>query len=593
MKRNPLFCLLLTLSILLAYSNSFENTFQYDDSHVIERNPFIKAPGKIPELFLDPQKGSGIYNETSSYRPLLMASFALNYSLGGLQVFGYHLGNLFLHLLCAGLVYFITLHFFRLLDGQEDLSLRHQLTACFAALAFGLHPVQTESVTYISGRSSTLAAVFFLASFFLYLQYSLTPRTRDLVGSSFAYACALLVKETAITLPAILILFSLLFLRDRPVKSRCLSLLPYILLSGLYLFFRVYFFGSLQYGSQPVRPLYDQLLSQPRAWVHYLGTLLLPLNLNIDYDLPTSHSLLEPQVVLSIILLGAVSGVIWRLSRSHRSAGFWALWFAVTLLPTNSVIALEDLVCDRWLYLPSVGFAVLLALGLDGIFQRQVKGKSRAAKIIFFFLGALVLELYGFGTMLRNVDWTNQRTLWEDTVAKSPGKSRPYNGLGLALVLQDRLEEAKRNFEHAITLDPRGGQPYLNLAYVYRVQGKWDRAVEFYEKSLPLNPKLGAEIYNQLGFIYLSQEKWEASEEVLRRSIAMRPHNPAPYHNLGLYFEKRGNIDQAISYQEKANQLDPDYSLPYEALGRLYQQKGWKAKSLEAYQNYLKYSSRS
>jgi tetratricopeptide (TPR) repeat protein len=222
-----------------------------------------------------------------------------------------------------------------------------------------------------------------------------------------------------------------------------------------------------------------------------------------------------------------------------------------------------------------------------------VKGGNREGKIIFFFLCALVLELYGYSTLLRNFEWTNQRTLWQDAVAKSPGKARPYNGLGLALVLQDRLEEAKRNFQHAITLEPRGGPPYLNLGYVYRMQGNWDKAIEFYEMSIPLNPKLVPEIYNSLGFAYLAQGKMKESKEYLRRSVEMRPHSPAPYYNFGLFFEKEGNIDQAISCQEKANRLDPDYGLPYEALSRLYSRKGWRDKSQEAYQNFLKYSSKS
>jgi tetratricopeptide (TPR) repeat protein len=253
--------------------------------------------------------------------------------------------------------------------------------------------------------------------------------------------------------------------------------------------------------------------------------------------------------------------------------GFFALWSAITILPTNSVIALDDLVCDRWLYLSSVGYAVLLALTVDWIFQKRIEQGSRTGKIVFFFLCALVIELYGFSTLLRNFDWTSQRTLWEDAVAKSPNKARPYNGLGLALVLQDRLEEASKNFHQAITLEPKGGQPYLNLGYVYSLQGDLDKSIEYYEKAIPLSPKLLSEIYNNLGLTYLKQNKMEESEKYLRNAIEIRPHNAAPHSNLGLFFETRGDIDQAISCQEKANKLDPDNFLPYEALSRLYKKK--------------------
>lgn len=594
MRRNHFFCLIITLLLLLAYSNSFRDSFQYDDTHVIERNPFVKDPAKIPQFFANPQLGSGLYSETSSYRPLLMASFAFNHFLGGLNVFGYHLFNFFVHLLCTLLVYYATLYIFRFTNvPTEANSLRYQLMALFAALVFGLHPVQTESVTYITGRSSTLTALFFLTSFFTYMQYGLTRSLRYLVFSSFAYACALLVKETAITLLPIVVLFNFMFLHGRTLKSRFLSLLPHFSLSVIYLAFRVYFFGSLQYSSQPVRPLYDNLLSQSRAWVHYIGTLILPLNLNLDYDFPVSHSILESQVIFSISLLVCISLLIWRLSRSNQLVGFFALWFGITLLPTNSVIALDDLVCDRWLYLSSVGYAVLLALTVDWIFQKRIGQGSRTGKIVFFFLCALVIELYGFSTLLRNFDWRSQRTLWEDAVAKSPNKARPYNGLGLALVLQDRLDEASKNFHQAITLEPQGGQPYLNLGYLYSLQGDLDKAIEFYEKAIPLSPKLLPEIYNNLGLTYLKQGRMEESEKYLRSAIGIRPHNAAAHANLGLFFETSGDIDQAISCQEKANKLDPDNFLPYEALSRLYKRKGWIEKSQEAYQNFLKYCKKN
>jgi tetratricopeptide (TPR) repeat protein len=591
MKKNSLFCLIITLLTLLAYSNSFETSFQYDDNHTIERNPFVKDPTRIPQFFTDPHLGSGIYTETSSYRPLLMATFALNHALGGLNVFGYHLLNFSLHLLCTLLVYFVILYIFRFTipPGEVD-SLRYPLIALFAALIFGLHPVQTESVTYINGRASSLTGLFFLSSFLTYLQYRLDGKIRHLFLSTFAYACALLVKETGITLFAILLLFNVLFSHGSSFNNRCLSLIPHFLVTSLYLIMRLYFFDTLLYGSRPLRPLYDQLLSQSRAWVHYLGTLLLPLNLTINYDFPVSHSILEGQVVLSIFLLAGLSLMIWWLSRSNRLVGFFALWFAITLSPTNSIIALEDLVCDRWLYLSVVGYAALLALAADWVFQKRVEAGSRAGRIVFFCLCALVVELYGYSSLLRNFDFTSPRTLWEDAVAKTPHNARAYTALGVALVSQGRLGEGSQRLRQAIALEPRGGPAYLNLGYIYSVRGELDKAIELYEKAISLSPKLLPEIYNNLGLAYMNQGKMEESEKYLRKAIAIRPHIAAPHYNLGLYFEKRGDIDQAISYHEKANKLDPDYPLPYYNLSRLYKLKGWSDKSQEAYQNFLKYS---
>jgi tetratricopeptide (TPR) repeat protein len=592
MRRNLLFSIILLLLTLLAYANSYEASFHHDDVHVIVRNSHVKDLNNIPRFFFQPQMGSGIYTETSSYRPLLMATFAMNYYLGGLNVFGYHLVNLGLHAGCAILVYLILLHLFRFASiPSEGKQLRDPLIALFGALIFALHPVQTESVTYITGRSSSMTGLFFLGSFLTFLQYRETRENRYWIFSCLLYAGSLLVKETAVTLLPILVLFQWMFPEEGTPPKKYRVILPYLLLSLLYFLFRLYFFGSLLYGSRPVRPFYENLLSQTRAWVHYLGTLILPLNLNIDYDFPVSHSILEGQVVLSIFLLVGIFLVIWRLSRSNRLVGFFALWFAITLLPTNSVIALDDPVSDRWLYLSSVGYAALLAYAGNWIFQNLVEGKKRAAKVLFFFLCTLVVELYGFSTVLRNFTWNNDRSLWEDSVAKSPQKARPYCALGAVLAYEGKLEEARQSLERAIELAPRGGQAYINLGYVYSLQGKTEEAIAAYEKAIPLNPKLLPEIYNNLATIYLKQGQMEKAEALLLKAVEIRPHFAPPYMNLGILYEKKGNLDRAIEGYEKTIQLAPDYQSAYEALSFLYRQKGWKEKSRLAYIQFLKHAS--
>ena len=591
MRRNLLFSLIILLLTFLAYANSFENSFHHDDLHVIVRNPHIKDLNKVPLLFLQPQMGSGVYTETSSYRPLLMATFALNFHLGSSNVFGYHLFNFGLHVFCAILVYFILFHLFRFAGmASAGNPLRDQLTALFAALIFALHPVQTESVTYITGRSSLLTAAFFLAAFYAYMQYGLNRNPGYLFLSLLAYAAALLVKETAVTLLPLLMFLDYLSPRGRTWKDRILALLPFVLLSAIYIGIRLHFFGSLHYAGDPLRPFSAHLLTQPRAWVHYLGTLLLPLNLNMDYDFRVSYSLLESEVLGSLFILVALTIVLWRLSKWNRLVGFFSLWFLVTLLPTNSIIVLEDLVSDRWIYLSSVGFAVLFALVAFWIYHHLIEGGNRVRKLVFFFLCALVIELYGFSTILRNFTWTSPLTLWEDAVSKSPQKARTLNALGAALASQGRLEEARQRLSQAIALEPRGGQAYLNLGYVFAEQGKLDKAIALYKMGIPLNPKLLSEIHNNLGAIYFKQEKLEAAEKEFRLAIELRPHNAPPYFNLGLWYEKQGNLDQAISFVETAVQLAPDYVKCYDVLSRLYARKGWKVKSQEANAKFLKFS---
>lgn len=552
----------------------------------------MKDPANFAKFFLDPRMGSGVIKESSAYRPLLLASFALNYALGGLDVFGYHLFNFILHTLCAFLVFSITLFFLRIAHDEERLnSTGNQLTALFAASVFALHPVQTESVTYITGRSNLLTAVFFLFAFLAYMRYHLTGKIHQLFLSSFSYACALLVKETAVTLLLILVLFNLLFSLGQTWRKRIFSLSPYVLLSVIYLLIRFYFFGSLQYSSEMIRPPYENFLTQLRAWVHYLGTLLVPLNLNLDYDFPISHSVLEGGVVLSVLILASLAVVVWRISKVSRLVVFFALWFAINLLPTNSLIPLEDVVTDRWLYLPSVGFAVIVALAAEWIFRVKVRMNKRAIKLVFFFLCGLFVEFYGFATVLRNFTWTSYWTLWEDAVAKSPNKSRPHIALGLALLNARRTDEAIAEFKKAIQLDPRAGEASLNLGQIYFTQGKMEEAVQAFQKGVSQKPRLAPEVHNNLGAVYLQQGRKEEGIKELQLALKTRPLYARPYSNLGRFYEKEGDIDKAITFTERAARLEPEYLPAWTALVRLYEKKGWREKSQEARKKFFKYEA--
>lgn len=586
---NRFFCLLFTLLTFLVYYNSFHNSFHFDDLHVIEKNPYIKNPQNLLNFFIQPAMGSGLIKETSSFRPLLMITFAFNHYMGGLNVFGYHVVNLLIHLGCTILLYFILLLFLGIGgDGKGSDSNYNRWVAFFGALFFAIHPIQTESITYITGRSSSLTALFFLFSFWAFLKYGIAGKGSQLIWSSGGYACALLVKETAVTLPAILVLFNMLFPLGRTWKRRILSLFPHLLVTGIYLLVRLHFFGSLQYNVKAIRPLYDHLLTQLRAWVHFLGTLLFPLNLNADYDFPISHSILDGQVVLAIFILGAIVTVIWKISQRQRLVGFFALWFGINLAPTSSIIRLEDMVADRWLYLPSVGFMVIMVLAGEWVYRSLVMGKSRARFLIFFFLCTLSIELYGFATVLRNFDWGSEWTLWEDTMAKSPNKARGHIALGLAFMNVGKMEEAVRRFQYAMQLDPKDARAYLNLGLIYYWQDKYEEASQLFQKAIRLSPRVASEAHNNLGLVYLKQGRKEQAVKEFHKAIEMRDINPNPYYNLGTYYENNGETDRAIFFLEKSLDIDPEFYWGHLMLSRLYEKKGWKEKSLKAYRDYVK-----
>ena len=591
-EHNRFYYLILTLSILLVYSNSFQNAFQFDDFHVLVKNPFVKSTENILKFFWEPQMGSGVIKETSGYRPLFMVSFALNYVIWGLDPWGYHLFNVVIHMLCSFLVYLVTLQFLRFGWDQEEINPEpHRVVALFAALIFAVHPIQTESVTYISGRSSLLTALFHLGAFYCYLRYAMAGKAWRLIGFSLFYACSLLVKETGVTLPVILGAFDLLFPLGRTWKRRLLSLLPAVLISAAYLVLRLYFFGAMQYGDKPLRPLWIHLLLQPQAWLHYLGALVLPLNLSVDYDFSTIYSLWDFRVVWPVGILGALALVIWKISETRRIVGFFALWFAMNLLPTNSLVALEDIATDRWVYSSAVGYAVLAALAGYWIFQKKILHASRLMKMVFFVICFLVIEGYGHATLLRNFDWSSYWTLWEDAVAKAPFKARPHMGLGLALSQAGKIPEAIQEYKAALRIAPNAGEAHLNLGYIYFNQGRYEEAIAHFRQAIRVSPLLAPECHNNLGAAYTALGQDQEAVREFQLAIQARPIFARPYTNLGVHYKKRGEMEKAISYLEKAAELDPECVEIYVHLTRLYEEKGDTKKRREAAENLAKYLS--
>jgi tetratricopeptide (TPR) repeat protein len=238
-----------------------------------------------------------------------------------------------------------------------------------------------------------------------------------------------------------------------------------------------------------------------------------------------------------------------------------------------------------------VGYAVIMALAAEWIFRAKVQGGNRPGKIIFFFICAMVIELYGFATVVRNFTWSSYWTLWEDAVDKSPNKGRPHVGLGLALNYVGRTGQAIEEFKKATQLNPKAGEPFLNLGYIYFHQGKMEEAIQAFQKAIVLTPRLSAECHNNLGIIYLQQGRKEEGLKKLQLALHARPFYARTHWNLGNFYEKEGDIDRAISYMEKAAKLEPEYIPVHQALIRLYEKKGWKEKSQEARKNFLKYDS--
>jgi hypothetical protein len=363
-------------------------------------------------------------------RPLLKASYALNWTLSP-SPFGFHLVNIAMHAANAVLLFLI-----------GKLLTRHRGAALAAALLFALHPMQTEAVTYISGRSSSMMASFYLGAMLWYL------RGGHWLGSSALFVLALATRETAVTLPAALLLCELA--RGTPLREiarRQAALWALLAAGALVILFNQRYFDLVAYGFRGRGPG-ENLLTQVGG-VSYLVSRLLGLHgLNIDPALPVLAEW-TPVLVLQAILLAALAVLGLANLRARPWLAFGILWFFLQLAPTNSIVPRLDVANDRQLYLACWGLFLALAVQCTSL-----------PKPAF----ALMLALFAGFNVARQLDYRDEISLWEASVRAAPWNARARNNLGYAYYEAGRKAEAWREMQTALFLDPHHAKARANLA---------------------------------------------------------------------------------------------------------------------------------
>lgn len=575
--RKPLLHIILIATLgLIAYSNTFTVPFQFDDDLYIVENPLIKDLDYLRE----PSKAEGLalhkviraYGRT---RYVAYLSFWANFKANGLDVGGYHAVNLSIHILNALLFYALlrlTLRTPRVMGRAEE-----TFIPLFAALLFALHPVQTEAVTYISQRFTSLAALFYFGSLVFYAKWRLKterqrkeqvgkssqpPFTKSGRGGIYPYflslLCAVLAmktKENAFTLPVAIVLYEAVFFSGPPGK-RAFRLLPFLFIlpivplsvMGLDRPLSEAVFEATK--TQQAISRHDYLLTQFPVIVKYLGLLALPFNQNLDYDYPVVRSFLEPRAFLSFLFLFSLfslSVFLLRRTGKARLTSFWMLWFFLALSVESSIISLADVIFEHRLYLPSAGFYVAAAVA-----AAFVLGKERLRKAGAVFSVLVILAL-AWATFARNAVWRSQMSLWQDAVEKSPHKARPYNNLGRVFAESGMTDRAIELFDAAIRLDPKQADAYNNIALAYRAKGMVDEAIENFETAIEIEDSFTAR-YN-LGVTYHGRGLLDKAIEHYRAAAKLDNNNYKLHYNLALAYLSKGLIESAEKHYRMALDL--------------------------------------
>ncbi len=426
-----------------AYLPSFAGVFQFDDYNVIVNYQTVHSWQALLA-----RAGDGV-------RPLLKASYTLNWTLGP-GIFGFHLVNVGVHALNAVLLYWVG----RELCGRFSGEAREESfsgAALAAALLFALHPAQTEAVTYISGRSSSLMASFYLGALLVYL------RGGHWAGSTLLFILAAATRETAATLPAALLLCELCS-RERPgwkvIMRRQAAHWSLLLAGAFVILLNAPYLDLVSFGFTR-RSIGENLLTQIGGVSYLVSRLVFLHGYNIDPALPVLNEWDAALAVEAALLAGLLVLGLFNL-RARPWIGFGVLWFFLQLAPTNSIVPRLDVANDRQLYLASWG--LLLALSVQVALLRPPR---RIAAIV---AGAL-LAVFAASSVLRQLDYASEIALWESSVRLAPWNARAHNNLGYAYQLAGRLDEARREYRAALYLHPGHGKARFNLMFLGAQRG--------------------------------------------------------------------------------------------------------------------------
>lgn len=613
MKQKIFYIFILLCVGILIYSNSLHGEFQFDDAGYILEDPHIR-------------QFSTLWWEAGSWniRFICLLSFALNYYFHKIDVFGYHLVNLIIHLLNALLIF----QFIRLLLSTPKFKKEKWLShkdgfAFLVAFLFLTHPLQTQSVTYISQRFASLATFFYVASICFYLKGRMgdLKKNKNLFyywASALTGLLGIFTKEIVFTLPFVIFLLDVLFIQEEGKSFKKSGTVFFIIMLSFAMIIPLMYkiFGdtlfclrnpSESHAGDIVTPV-NYLLTQFRVVPIYIRLLFFPLGLNLDYDFPVSSSLIEPITTLGgLIFLLFVIWLGFVLLKKNRLIAFGIFWFFITASIESSFIPIRHVIFEHRTYLPSIGFCIAIVFALSSV----VRDFKKVALIL-----SVIACVFSFLTYERNKVWKTDVSLWEDVKKKSPQKSRSYinlcgayykkgqpdkalehcnqalelnpysfkarNNRGLIYAGKKQFGLALENFNEALKFQPGAKDVYNNRGNLYVKQKQYDLAIEDFTKVIA-DKSLQETGFNNRGFVYILMGKLDLALEDINRAIEINPVLAEAYHNRALVYTKKGKYDLALRDLDKTLKFKPNYANAYFLKAEIYTTLKQYEKAIEAF----------
>jgi len=516
--------------VLAAYSNSLDNAFHFDDSHVIEQNVFVRDLRNIPRFFTDARTFSSV-PANATYRPIVSTTLAIDYAIGhGLVPRPFHVSQLVLLVITGVLLW---LAFVTVLERALGPSSWHRWTALLAVTLFSVHTGNTQPVNYISARSELLAAIGILGTL---LVFARLPRARRWQLPIVPLAFGALAKTPAVIAAPLVLAYALLIEQQLSVaevftrrawprtRAALLETAPLFLAAAvLYVFVEHMNPPGQTYGGGG-RLRY--LATEAWVWIHYAKMFVLPTGLTADTDLELFDRYTDPRIfagVLFVLALFAVMGLLTR-RRDTRVAAFGLAWFAIGPVPSSTVLPLAEVANAHRVFFPFAGLALTVVSLVAGWLERGVVEKRlpRAAVALACGIAVLVLGTHAVGTYRRNRVWKSEATLWADVVRKSPGNGRAKMNLGLTEMEAGHYERAKALFVDA-------------------------------QRALPNY----ATVEVNLGIIEAHLATPEVAEPHFVRALELSPSHPAPHRYYARWLIQQGRTLEALPHLDYALRVSP------------------------------------
>jgi hypothetical protein len=537
----------------LAYLSALPGAFHFDDYHSIVNNPMLEM-ADTASVFTRPEIFSGL--GIPMYRPVTVWSFAVQYGPGGPDPGPLVAVNIFLHAACAGLFF-----------GIAVLLSRSLPKAAVASLVFGLHPIQSQAVNYISCRSTLLASCLAMAALLLLLA-SLNRRglraAAVYICSLLLFGLALLSKSEVFTAALIPVLFTVFLRNDDGYSIRNLSrgAFFFLMVAALYLSLRSLVGVDVIIPSRPVRPILINLATGARASLNYLALILWPTGLSVVHDLKPSASLWDLRAAFSVIIFLTLLACAYVVRDRNPLVLLGLSWFILGLLPTHTLVPLRSVMAEHRLYFGMAGISLAAGELIGGLLPAGDKAGaglfSRRAVAVFIAFFMLMVSWAALAQQ-RNRDWQSELRLWLSAAERAPESSTSWVNLGVAFWEAGKVTKSRAAFEKTLAFDPDNLQAKTNLGRIYVDDGRLDEGIRLMEEALS-RARNEPQVHYNLARAYAMTGRHRLAEahylETLKR---MRGHITACLNLAEIYVYNIRDVDKARELIPRCWALRPSF----------------------------------